>query len=91
MTTSDEMYDRWSHAVKNYVGNELFRYVQLINRDSDIEYGSSIQKVVCKQCSIPTQNQQEYWNIRGCDEVVQVLRRKRQSVTTCFKLRFASK
>lgn len=74
-----------------YVAGDLFRYVQFINRDRDIEFGSNIQKIVCKECNIPELEQREYWSACGIDEVLLVLRRKRQAVSTSMKARFGSK
>jgi hypothetical protein len=85
-----EKHLRWTVAVRQYVANSLFRYVQFVNRSRDIDYGSNIQKVVCKQCNIPTDEQQEYWHNRGMDLVLEVLRRKRQAVATSMKIRFGS-
>ncbi len=82
---------KWTMAVRNYVSTDLFKYVQFVNRDRDIEFGSGIQKVVCKACHIPVTEQQEYWSNHGSDEVMEVLRGKRQTVTTSFKARFVSK
>jgi hypothetical protein len=85
------LHQRWTVAVRQYAGTSLFRYVQFVNRDRDIEFGSSIQKIVCKECNIPTGDQQEYWNECGTDVVLEVLRRKRQAVATSMKARFGSK
>ena len=82
---------KWTMAVRNYVSTDLFKYVQFVNRDRDIQFGSGIQKVVCKACNIQGAEQQEYWSNHGSDEVMEVLRRKRQTVATSFKARFGSK
>jgi hypothetical protein len=84
-------HGRWTITVRNYVSSDLFRYVQFVNCDRDIEFGSGIQKIVCKQCSIPPGDQLEYWSNYGSDEVLEVLRRKRQAIATSFKTRFGSK
>jgi hypothetical protein len=86
-----QKHQRWNFTVRMYVATDLFRYVQFVNRDSDIEYGSRIQKVVCKPCNIPPGEEQEYWSAEGCDDVLKVLRRRRQAVSTSLKARFASK
>jgi hypothetical protein len=44
--TNDLRYQRWSHAVHDYVYVDLFRYVQFINREEEVMYGIDIQKVV---------------------------------------------
>ena len=82
---------RWTVAVRLYVAKDLFKYVQFVNRDIDIDYGSSIQKVVSAECNIPQGGQMEYWNECGCEEVMLVLKRKRQAVNTSIKERFRSK
>jgi hypothetical protein len=84
-------HQKWNMAVRSYVSASLFRYVQFVNRDRDIEYGSPIQKIVCKACNIPLAEQIEYWNNYGADAVLEVMRRKRQSVTTSMRNRFSSK
>jgi hypothetical protein len=55
--TKDLRYERWSHAVHDYVTVDIFRYVQFINREEEVMFGSDIQKVVCKACRIPRNNQ----------------------------------
>ena len=53
---------KWTIAVRSYVSTDLFRYVQFVNRDEDIEFGSGIQKAVCKACNIPENEQLRYWS-----------------------------
>lgn len=84
-------YERWNTVVHRYAGLELFRYVQFINRDTEIAYGSQIQKVVCKQCAIPRKEEEEYWASSGREEVMMVIGRKRQAVTASMKAKFGSK
>jgi hypothetical protein len=86
-----DTHQKWNMAVRSYVSTSLFRYVQFVNRDRDIEWGSPIQKIVCKACNIPRAEQTEYWNNYGADAVLEVMRRKRQSVTTSMRNRFSSK
>ena len=75
----------------DYVSVDLFRYVQFINREEEVMYGSDIQKVVCKACQIPEDDRLEFWNDTGCDKVQEVLRRKRQTVASSFRAQFESK
>jgi hypothetical protein len=84
-------YKRWSNTVHDYVAVDLFRYVQFINREEDVMFGSGIQKVVCKACRIPENEQLDFWTSVGCAKVEEVLRRKRQTVTTSFRNQFESK
>jgi hypothetical protein len=44
--TNDLRYERWSHTVLDYVSVDLFRYVQIINREEEVMFGIDIQKVV---------------------------------------------
>jgi hypothetical protein len=39
----ESMYERWSHAIHEYVSVDLFKYVQFINREEDVMFGSGIQ------------------------------------------------
>jgi len=84
-------YVRWSNAVHDYTANTLFKYVQFINREEEIMFGGNIQKVVCKQCHIPDNDQLEFWTNIGGDKVEEVLRRKRQTIATSFRSQFESK
>ena len=84
-------YSSWNHAVQDYVGSDLFRYVQFINNNKDVMFGSAIQRVVCTQCGFPECDRLEFWTNVGDDTVQKVLRRKRQSITTSFQLKFESK
>jgi hypothetical protein len=87
----ESRYERWSHAVQEYVSVDLFRYVQFINREEEIMFESDIQKVVCKACRIPEQDQLEFWSSVGRDKVQEVMKRKRQTVATSFRSQFESK
>jgi hypothetical protein len=87
----ESRYGRWNHAVQEYVSVDLFRYVQFINREEEIMFGSDIQKVVCKACRIPQQDQLEFWSSVGRDKVQEVMKRKRQTVATSFRSQFESK
>jgi hypothetical protein len=87
----ESKYGRWSHAVQDYVSVDLFRYVQFINREEEIMFGSGIQKVVCKACRIPERDQLEFWTNVGRDKVQEVFKRKRQTVATSFRSQFESK
>jgi hypothetical protein len=91
MEIKETRYLRWSHAVHDYVAGDLFRYVQFINREEDVMFGSGIQKVVCKKCHIPVNEQLEFWTSRGSDKVEEVMRRKRQTIATSFRSQFESK
>ena len=82
---------RWGIAVQDYVGTDLFKYVQFINTDEDVMYGSSIQKVVCKAVGVPEDDSLEFWTNIGNETVQKVLKRKRQSITTSFRMKFESK
>jgi hypothetical protein len=84
-------YVRWGHAVHAYAANTLFKYVQFVNREDVIMFGSDIQVVVCKECRIPENDQLEFWTNVGSDKVEEVLRRKRQTVMTSFRCQFESK
>ena len=84
-------YKRWAHAVHDYVASDLFKYVQFINRDEDVMFGSDIQKVVCKTCGVPPGDQLQFWTNVGNDKVQEVMKRKRQTVTTAFRIKFESK
>ena len=95
MTIASEMkesrYARWGQTVQAYVATKLFRYVQFINREEEVMYGSGIQKIVCKECSIPENEQLKFWSNIGRDMVEEVLRRKRQILATSFRSQFQSK
>jgi hypothetical protein len=82
---------RWTMAVRQYVSVDLFKYVQFVNRDEDIQYGSDIQKIICKTCNIPEEERQGYWESCGRDEVLEVMGRRRQAVAASIKMRFGSK
>jgi hypothetical protein len=53
-------YERWSHAVHDYISVDLIRYFQFINREKEVMFGSDIQKVVCKACLIPGNDQLKF-------------------------------
>jgi hypothetical protein len=87
----ESRYERWGQAVHDYVASKLFRYVQFINREEEVAFGSGIQLVVCKECRIPEGEQLDFWSNVGLDMVEGVLRRKRQTLATSFRSQFQSK
>lgn len=87
----ESRHERWGQVVHDYVAATLFRYVQFINREEVVMYGSGIQKIVCKACQIPVDEQLEFWTNVGRDMVEEVLRRKRQTMATSFRSQFESK
>jgi hypothetical protein len=87
----ESRHARWGQAVHDYVAAKLFRYVQFINREEVVMYGSGIQKIVCKECCIPVNEQLDFWTNVGRDMVENVLRRKRQTLATSFRSQFESK
>ncbi len=89
--TRERDQQRWCMAVQNYVSLDLFKCVQFVNRDQDIGVGSQIQKIVCKACTIPDDNQVHFWTSMGADEVLKTMKRKRQSVTNSIQTQFESK
>jgi hypothetical protein len=44
---------RWCGVVTHYVSWDLFKYVQFVNRDKDIEMGSVIQKLCARTVIFP--------------------------------------
>jgi hypothetical protein len=87
----ESRYVRWRHAVHKYVLVDLFRYVEFINREEDVMFGSGIQKIVFKACRIPGNDQLKFWTNVGSDKVQEVMKRKRQTVATSFRSQFESK
>jgi hypothetical protein len=75
-----EKHRRWTLAVRQRVANYLFKCVQFVNRNRDIDMGSDIQKIACQECNAPTGERQECWHDSGMDVVLEVTRRKRQAV-----------
>ena len=70
----ESRHARWGQVVHDYVAAKLFRYVQFINREEVVMHGSGIQKIVCKECCIPENEQLKFWTNVGCDMVEEVLR-----------------
>ena len=75
---SQRRHARWGIAVQDYVGGDLFRYVQFRNNDEDVMYGSSIQKVVCKACGVPEDGHLEFWT-NVCNETVKKSSKERDN------------
>ena len=82
---------RWTLAVRQHAANSLFKCAQLANRSRDIDAGSDIQKIACKERDAPTGERQERWRNSGMDVVLEVTRRKRRAVAASMKLEFRSK
>ena len=40
-------------CISEYVAKDVDKYVQFINTDEDLEYGSKLQRIICETLSIP--------------------------------------
>ena len=75
----------WYSHLPNY---ELYKYIQFVNHNEDIQYGSDIQKVVCELLEIPTDHTLTFWNNEGEKKTLEAL--KRQTISNAFRKRFES-
>jgi hypothetical protein len=82
---------RWNQALSQYVYYELYKYIQFVNRDEDIQYGSELQDLVCEYLDIPETDRLRFWTNEGEKTTLEALRRKRQTISNAFRKRFESK
>jgi hypothetical protein len=84
-------YQRWSLALQEYVSKDLYKYIQFVNSDDDCMYGSKLQAIVCARLRIPEGERVEFWTNVGADRCVEILKRKRQTISCNMKVQFESK
>ena len=82
----------WKEAVASYVRSSIFPRKQWV-KDNEIEWGSGIQKIICKMTlgRFPAK-WEEFWDEQGGMEVVRkTIGRRRQSFADGQKKNFWSK
>ena len=82
---------RLAQGASQYVYFELYKYIQFVNRDADIEYGSNVQKIVCGYLDIPELDRLRFWTNEGEKTTLEALWRKRQTISNAFWKKFESK
>jgi hypothetical protein len=82
---------RWAVGTAHYINWELYKYIQFVNRDEDIEHGSQVQKLVCRHLDIPDEDTLRFWNTEGEKCTLEALKRKRQTIANAFRKRFERK
>jgi hypothetical protein len=91
ISVTSKSMDRWGQSVSQYVYMELYRYIQFVNRDADIQYGSMIQQCVCQHLDIHQTDKVRFWTNVGEKTTLEALRRKRQTISNAFRKRFERK
>jgi hypothetical protein len=91
VSVNSKCMDRWANAISQYVYLELYKYIQFVNRDEDIEYGSNAQKLVCGYLDVPESDRLKFWTNEGEKTTLEALRRKRQTIGNAFRKKFESK
>jgi hypothetical protein len=81
---------RWAVGAVHYINFELYKYIQFVNRDEDIQYGSSLQVLVCGHLEIPEVDKLKFWNAEGERCTLEALKRKRQTIGNAFRKQFES-
>jgi len=51
----------WTEQVNNYCCSVIFQHVQFVVTNTEIVYGSSLQKFICNQLKIPPQHLLSFW------------------------------
>jgi hypothetical protein len=82
---------RWAVGTAHYINYELYKYIQFVNRDEDIQYNSDLQKIICKHLEIPMEDRLKFWNSEGEKCTLEALKRKRQTIGNAFRKRFERK
>jgi hypothetical protein len=90
VSVSSKCMQRWNQALSQYVYYELYKYIQFVNRDEDIQYGSELQDLVCEYLDIPETDRLRFWTNEGEKTTLEALRRKRQTISNAFRKRFES-
>jgi hypothetical protein len=81
-------YDNWSVAVRRLTTNRVCSVVIFINDQTEIEYGSVLQKKICESLKIAETVVEDFWNSAGSHAVEEAIRRKRNTLTNALKNAF---
>ena len=91
VTIDSKCMGRWAQGTSQYINYELYKYIQFVNRDEDIRYGSDVQQLVCDHLEIPDVDGRRFWNNVGERTTIEALKRKQQTIGNAFRKRFESK
>jgi hypothetical protein len=86
-----EVMTRWDTYVTTVVSTKIFKYIQFVNNNDEVEYGSVFQTTVCQEVNIPDNLQAAYWTPRGMRVATTALNRRRTSAAQAMKRQFDSK
>ena len=88
----DEAYklqcDNWSNLIKGGSARKHFKMMQFISNDSQEEYGSRWQKIICNDVLIPPDKRKDYWNREGKAAARMAINRRRQTISNAMKIKF---
>ena len=75
----ERMHEDYRREAERFARNEIFPLIQFITFDSDIAFGTKLQRKVCYGVNIPVLVQHEFWVARGGMETIRnAIGRKRQ-------------
>jgi hypothetical protein len=83
-------YRTWTEAVKRVANQSVYKVISFVTNSSDTEYGSKLQRMVCKDIGIPESVAEEFWIMEGNYALDEAIRRKRNTLTTALCNRFAA-
>jgi hypothetical protein len=81
-------YSLWACSVKQFVNQHIYKRCMFVNDAAEVAYGSNVQKAVCRNMGIPIENEENFWDLVGCNSVEESIRRKRNTFTNALKSRF---
>ena len=82
---------KWELCTMECINKEVYKYVQFINKDEDVEFGSKLQVIICNRIHVPSEYQQGFWRNWGAYAAVKSLKRKRQTLSNALCKRFERK
>ena len=91
LVPSEARLDKWHDLLVRYCHPQLFKFMQFISSDTDLEKGSLCQELCCRELGVNRQNALYFWEKVGQGTVRNECHKFRQVRSTNFQRRFQGK
>ena len=85
---SEARVAKWQELLVRYCHCELFKFMQFISSDTELEMGSLCQRLCCNELRVDRENVLYFWEKVGQNTIRNECRKFRQARSTNFQRKF---
>ena len=71
----------YENITRQFVHSKLYKSIQFITCSDEIQFGSTVQQIVCNHIGLKNNDMKNFWIKSGQSIVEKTLKHKRQSIT----------